>query len=95
MKTKSIISGLYAHKYRRDPNINCVGTPKLGYPLLLSQGGIRVAVRSYMVIDSVPQLGVWAHPIEPPTAGSMSPHVQSVELLVIHLSKVPLWALED
>jgi hypothetical protein len=41
-------------------SINYVGTPNMGYPLLLCLGGTPVAIRSHTMTSSLLQLRVWA-----------------------------------
>jgi hypothetical protein len=49
-----------------------VGTPKLGYPFLLGQGGTLVVIHSHIVTGSLPRLKVRPRPTGPPDTKSMS-----------------------
>jgi hypothetical protein len=46
-----------------------VGTPKLGYPLLLGQGRTRVVIHSHVVTSSLARVRVWTCPMGSPVVG--------------------------
>jgi hypothetical protein len=74
--------------YLIKPRNVCVDTPKLGYPLLLGQGGTHVTIHSHLV-SSLPRLRTWARPAVPLASEPGHPMPRGWEDLLGHFNHKP------
>lgn len=74
--------------YLIKPRNVCVDTPKLGYPLLLGQGGTHVTIHSHLV-SSLPRLRAWARPVVPLASEPGHPMPRGWEDLLGHFNHKP------